>query len=449
MGDTDIMYRAAFYNSNVKDITLSNNTQLQGDSIFQGVSLDSLYLTGTASDEGGDILSNFFTLPWVLCHDNTVGTLIIDDVSRLNDIAAGGDVVHYDESTGESVLYRNDGYNWAPIITENGPVSVLFDPQSDSESVSVKVIPHGGKTIFPTPYKHGHTFIGWFTKAVGGIQMESNVSTFTEDTTLYAQWELADLVMCKIVYDLDGGAGTAPAAVFAQSNTQITLASYDGVKEDFVFAGWSDGTSTYAPGSAYLVNELNIVLKAVWVPESTSQDVVVEVIGIGVDSVDSADLYLNDSEIPVVILGGTFSMNTEDVLTIVTEGGYTYFTAGFIEVDGGFKLDPSASVFRVYILEELVFIDPNLLFAVIHTSSDTASLDLSDYEAYDEIERRFVAGTGVIVDVDNNELVLTVPPGLIGTVPVVVTLSDGDGNLLHCHILLAILPGIGFIIPPA
>ena len=66
-------------------------------------------------------------------------------------------------------------------------------------------------------------------------------------------------------FDINGGAGDAPASMAVYPGTSISLPSDTGfLREDYAFAGWSDGISTYAVGSKYVMPETNVVFRAQW-----------------------------------------------------------------------------------------------------------------------------------------------------------------------------------------
>ena len=66
-------------------------------------------------------------------------------------------------------------------------------------------------------------------------------------------------------FDINGGSGDAPASMAVYPGTSISLPSDTGfLREDYAFAGWSDGISTYAVGSKYVMPETNVVLRAQW-----------------------------------------------------------------------------------------------------------------------------------------------------------------------------------------
>ena len=71
-----------------------------------------------------------------------------------------------------------------------------------------------------------------------------------------------------VTYNLGGGTGTLPTQAATTAGSTFTLASADGITKDgYDFAGWSDGTNTYAAGATYTMPASNVTLTAQWTPE--------------------------------------------------------------------------------------------------------------------------------------------------------------------------------------
>ncbi len=62
----------------------------------------------------------------------------------------------------------------------------------------------------------------------------------------------------------DGATGTAPTALSAEQGETITLPENTFERLGFAFAGWSDGTTVYQPGDAYLMDAVDVVFTAQW-----------------------------------------------------------------------------------------------------------------------------------------------------------------------------------------
>jgi uncharacterized repeat protein (TIGR02543 family) len=117
----------------------------------------------------------------------------------------------------------------------------------------------------------GHSFVGW-AASVGSTTAITGLLNLTADTTLHPVW-IPDTL--TITYapgqDATGPDPTDPVTV-SYGSTIITPASpYE--RPGFTFAGWTDGTSTYAAGATYpSVGSVttNLTLVATWVPVSES-----------------------------------------------------------------------------------------------------------------------------------------------------------------------------------
>mgnify|MGYP000429187560 CR=1 FL=1 len=68
-----------------------------------------------------------------------------------------------------------------------------------------------------------------------------------------------------ISYSLNGGSGTTPATTSYSANTSMTLPASTGLtKNGYSFAGWNNGTTTYAAGASYNVGVTPVTMTAQW-----------------------------------------------------------------------------------------------------------------------------------------------------------------------------------------
>jgi len=69
-----------------------------------------------------------------------------------------------------------------------------------------------------------------------------------------------------VTYALNGGTGSLPTQASSPPGTVFTInpLSFDPVKADFAFNGWSDGTSLYQDGSSYTMGATAVVFSAQW-----------------------------------------------------------------------------------------------------------------------------------------------------------------------------------------
>jgi uncharacterized repeat protein (TIGR02543 family) len=118
------------------------------------------------------------------------------------------------------------------------------------------------------PTKVGYTFAGWTTNADGtGTTYQPNATLApSANVNLFAKWTAAART---VTYALDGGTSTATTTQLtgkAVGNTITLPASNTMSKTGYSFAGWSDGTNTYAGGATWTVpaSDSNFTLTALW-----------------------------------------------------------------------------------------------------------------------------------------------------------------------------------------
>ena len=110
-------------------------------------------------------------------------------------------VTAYSWRTSDSGDYYDPDYNWDESHTyveiKSNP-TVTFDVNGANASVapaSGTTNAAGKLTSLPTPTRDGYTFKGWNTKQNGTGTTVTEETTFTENTTVYAQWEVATVTI--------------------------------------------------------------------------------------------------------------------------------------------------------------------------------------------------------------------------------------------------------------
>lgn len=86
----------------------------------------------------------------------------------------------------------------------------------------------------PNPNKAGYKFIGWFTAASGGTQVNKIDKGTVGDVALYARWE--ELTQYTITYELNEGTLTNPVIQYNVNELPIILDIP--VREQHTFLGW-------------------------------------------------------------------------------------------------------------------------------------------------------------------------------------------------------------------
>jgi len=146
--------------------------------------------------------------------------------------------------SGSVTAYKNDKYwktfpNIQGIGAGVGIYTVTFDANGGQVTPALSSTDTEGKVAdLPTPTRLGYTCIGWFTAAAEGEKVSTS-KKFSENTTLYAHW---DLVPYRITYDLRYGtlSGTNPEEYTFETETfTLVNPTKDDSEEEPVFAGWT------------------------------------------------------------------------------------------------------------------------------------------------------------------------------------------------------------------
>lgn len=138
-----------------------------------------------------------------------------------------------------------------------------------------------------------YTFVGWYTKAVGGEQVTSSY-VFAKDTTIYAHW--IDPTEIAVVFDSNGGK-------FEDGSTSQTKIYYNEVMDEspiptrppYAFEGWNterDGTGYLVDNGDNLVDlggSNQISVYAQWTDEDGDDSFYEEVLG--ACYIDTTELY--------------------------------------------------------------------------------------------------------------------------------------------------------------
>ena len=114
----------------------------------------------------------------------------------------------------------------------------------------------------------GYTWSKWTSEPGGtGTEFTDGANhSFTSDLNLYAQWVAINYTVTY--QSIAGTAGALPTQLINKNYLDtITVAASTGLSlSENTFSSWSDGSSTYAPGSTYTMSDTNTVLTAVWTP---------------------------------------------------------------------------------------------------------------------------------------------------------------------------------------
>ena len=126
------------------------------------------------------------------------------------------------------------------------------------------------------PIRDGYWFLGWALvpdATSAHLKSGSDVSLL-RDTVVYAVWKQKSVTNCKLMFNLNGGTGTAPATITAASGTAVTVPKASVSRTGYYFLGWSTSstatTATYKSGSVITLTK-DMTLYAVWKAASVTK----------------------------------------------------------------------------------------------------------------------------------------------------------------------------------
>jgi uncharacterized repeat protein (TIGR02543 family) len=143
---------------------------------------------------------------------------------------------------------------------------------SGNGTASTSFITGGTAITLPTPSRTGYGFDGWYEASdLSGTKLSSTYSP-TQSRTIYAKWIGNTL---NITYaEGTGGSGSAPASpLTVLYGSTFTTPANSYARAGYTFAGWSDGTNTYAASATYPLSgtvSAAVTLTATWTPNSNT-----------------------------------------------------------------------------------------------------------------------------------------------------------------------------------
>ena len=172
--------------------------------------------------------------------------------------------VYCKDAEDDPELEKGEDCAWVRSFNFVRRATVSFDLGGGEGTVPESVHDLAGR-VFALPTAEGfarenHVFGGWgdgTTVYAAG----ADYAVPDGDAILTAVWTRKTFVS----FDLGGGAGETPPTVKELGATVVQLPTAEGfVREDHVFAGWSDGAAVYAAGADYAVPDGDMTLTAVW-----------------------------------------------------------------------------------------------------------------------------------------------------------------------------------------
>ena len=116
-------------------------------------------------------------------------------------------ITAYSWRLSDSEEYREPDYNWKDYPPFHTYVEIKSNPTVtfDVNGANAAVAPASGTTnaagkltSLPEPIRSGYTFKEWNTKQDGSGTTVTDETTFTENTTVYAQWEVATVTIPSV-----------------------------------------------------------------------------------------------------------------------------------------------------------------------------------------------------------------------------------------------------------
>ena len=116
-----------------------------------------------------------------------------------------------------------------------GPVIVTFNANGGTltGAATYEADDDGYIDVVPAPTRAGYVFLGWFTAAEGGEEVDEYGDAFEESITLYAHWAEA----VTVTFDPCGGTLTGNATIVIAKGSKIEIAPTV-TKEGSDFHGW-------------------------------------------------------------------------------------------------------------------------------------------------------------------------------------------------------------------
>lgn len=167
----------------------------------------------------------------------------------------------------------------APATSGRTSYTVYFDSQGGSAAGSVQT--NGNEVIVmpANPVRQGYVFDGWYTDNTDyTTRFHSNYLLYrplTEDMTVYAKWSQPldpsvdpGIVGYTVTYTSGDSAatGTAPTQNNVFPGDVFTVADNPYDNAGCLFVCWTDGATTYLPGSQYAAGAAAVTFTAVWDP---------------------------------------------------------------------------------------------------------------------------------------------------------------------------------------
>jgi uncharacterized repeat protein (TIGR02543 family) len=142
----------------------------------------------------------------------------------------------------EMTIPLSEGYVVTQDVTLYGKYEALptydvtFDVDEGSSVDPILGVYEGSMITEPAePTKDGYTFEGWYKEATFDNLWNFDVDVVTQNTTLYAKWEIIPEVTYNVTFDVDGGSSVEMQVV---AEDGLATKPADPTKDGYTFEGW-------------------------------------------------------------------------------------------------------------------------------------------------------------------------------------------------------------------
>jgi uncharacterized repeat protein (TIGR02543 family) len=124
------------------------------------------------------------------------------------------------------------------VTVEAAKYTVSFNLNGQTgASIPSQTIEHGANAVEPEePESTSHDFIGWYTEEEAAWEFESD--TVTEDTVLYAKWQIKTYIISFGVGDAEWETAELPDDIEAVEHGTAAAQPTDPILAGYAFAGW-------------------------------------------------------------------------------------------------------------------------------------------------------------------------------------------------------------------
>ncbi|SCX63262.1 Listeria/Bacterioides repeat-containing protein [Lysinibacillus fusiformis] len=155
-------------------------------------------------------------------------------------------------------------------VTQVVQYELAFNPGGGTDVPSQLVTYNSKGNEPPAPTKEGYIFGGWYKESTLTNQWDFYTDVVTEDTTLYAKWDVTQVVQYELAFNPGGGTAVPSQLVTYNSKGNEPPAP---TKEGYTFGGWyKESTLTNQWDFAKEVITGETTLYAKWIKNSSSEN---------------------------------------------------------------------------------------------------------------------------------------------------------------------------------